>query len=344
MAEIVIYSNEYSNTTPNDLILDSDDSGGDIIIQFGNVLGEKIYWDNTNTLFMFTDDVKIGGDLDVDGSKITIDADDTGGNMDLIFGKTLNEYLRHTGTWFTFSDDLLMPDAKSIYFRDTALSINSPVDGQLNISADTELEINTPSVDLNGNLAMSGSITGATIDGDLNTIQDIPWSAVKPRPKKMIVDLTDLTLQEDGSSNMADIFTDSETGVSPHEFYVIKTTQASLQDLDIKIKVRVPQDFIDFSTEANDIGFWYKNSGADNTDSKIDILVEDKDGDDAYLASEGQTLFNTSWTAYVNEFDGGSFDPQPGEYILITIKGYASYDGGYQSPYIGEIAFTYTGK
>lgn len=38
----------------------------------------------------------------------TLDSDDTGGNVDLVFGITVNKYLRHTGTQFQLNDDLLI--------------------------------------------------------------------------------------------------------------------------------------------------------------------------------------------------------------------------------------------
>ena len=45
-------------------------------------------------------------------------------------------------------------------FRDSALKIYSSADGQLDIDADTEIEITTTTVDLNGNLDVSGTYTG----------------------------------------------------------------------------------------------------------------------------------------------------------------------------------------
>ena len=49
---------------------------------------------------------------------------------------------------------------KKIQFRDTGLAVHSSADGQLDIDADTELQIDAPLVDLNGNLDVSGTYTG----------------------------------------------------------------------------------------------------------------------------------------------------------------------------------------
>tara|TARA_Y100000004_G_scaffold172770_1_gene209917 strand:- start:956 stop:1966 length:1011 start_codon:yes stop_codon:yes gene_type:complete len=46
-----------------------------------------------------------------------------------------------------------------LFFRDAAISINSSADGQLDIDADTEVEITTTTVDLNGALDVSGDLT-----------------------------------------------------------------------------------------------------------------------------------------------------------------------------------------
>ena len=55
---------------------------------------------------------------------------------------------------------LLVNAAMQLQFRDSALKISSSADGQLDIDADTEVEITATTVDLNGNLDVSGTYTG----------------------------------------------------------------------------------------------------------------------------------------------------------------------------------------
>jgi len=77
--------------------------------------------------------------------------------------------------------------APTLTFRDSALSISSSADGQLDIAADTEVQIATTLVDLNGNLDVSGTalVTGVatftatpifssdvTVTDDVNLISD----------------------------------------------------------------------------------------------------------------------------------------------------------------------------
>ena len=55
-----------------------------------------------------------------------------------------------------------VPTDGKINFRDADLHISSSTDGQLDIVADTEIQIAAPTVDINGAVALDGAITGAT--------------------------------------------------------------------------------------------------------------------------------------------------------------------------------------
>jgi hypothetical protein len=70
----------------------------------------------------------------------------------LSFGADSDTTLTHTdGTGLTLNS------ANKLLFRDSALSISSSTDGQLDIDADTEVEIATTTLDLNGALDVSGA-------------------------------------------------------------------------------------------------------------------------------------------------------------------------------------------
>ena len=70
--------------------------------------------------------------------------------------------------YFQFSDDILMTTTEKLQFRDTAIYINSSTDGQLDLVADTEIQIAATTVDINGNVDVSGTLTvaGAVDFGD----------------------------------------------------------------------------------------------------------------------------------------------------------------------------------
>ena len=60
---------------------------------------------------------------------------------------------------------------QKIQFRDTGIYLNSSADGQLDIVADTEIQIAATTIDINGAVALSGAITGATnitLSGELD--------------------------------------------------------------------------------------------------------------------------------------------------------------------------------
>ena len=98
---------------------------------------------------------------------------DASGGADL--GTTaleFNDAFFNDGAVINFGDDqdvtlthvadagLLLNSDNYITFRDSALKVYSSADGQLDIDADTEVEITATTVDLNGNLDVSGTYTG----------------------------------------------------------------------------------------------------------------------------------------------------------------------------------------
>ena len=73
--------------------------------------------------------------------------------------------------YFAFSDEILMNTTEKIHLRDTAIYINSSADGQLDLVADTEIQIAATTIDINGAVALDGAITGATnitLSGELD--------------------------------------------------------------------------------------------------------------------------------------------------------------------------------
>ena len=87
-----------------------------------------------------------GGDVDI---AITFDANTNDG---VLTWKEDEDY-------FEFSDDILLATTEKVQFRDTAIYINSSTDGQLDLVADTEIQIAATTVDINGNVDISGTLT-----------------------------------------------------------------------------------------------------------------------------------------------------------------------------------------
>jgi len=75
---------------------------------------------------------------------------------------TLAEVLAQGNT--TGSTDIEVTTAQKVQFRDSAIYINSSADGQLDIVADTEIQIAATTIDINGAINASGEIIAASLD------------------------------------------------------------------------------------------------------------------------------------------------------------------------------------
>ena len=91
------------------------------------------------------------------GGNLSLDAD----SAVLNFGADSDINLTHVA-----DTALLLNDAIKLTFRDSALSVNSSTDGQLDIDADAEVEITAPIVDINAS-------TRVDISGDLTVGDDL---------------------------------------------------------------------------------------------------------------------------------------------------------------------------
>ena len=66
---------------------------------------------------------------------------------------------------------VLINGASVVQFRDSAINIGSPADGDLDINADDEIELNSTLIDINGNVEISG--TTAQVGVSTSTAKDI---------------------------------------------------------------------------------------------------------------------------------------------------------------------------
>jgi cytoskeletal protein CcmA (bactofilin family) len=118
------------------------------------------------------------------GSSLTL-GDGTAGNDVVVTydGETNDGVMswKEDEDYFEFSDDLLIASTEKLQFRDTGLYINSSTDGQLDIVADTEIQIAATTIDINGAVDVSGNldvggnltVTGTTtLNGGTLTLGD----------------------------------------------------------------------------------------------------------------------------------------------------------------------------
>ncbi len=125
--------------------------------------------------------------------------------------------------YFQFSDDILLSTDEKILFRDSAISINSSIDGRLNIAADTDIVVSTTTLDVNADADISGTLkigSGATVSTILdedNFASDSATALATQQSIKAYVDAVttslnqqDLDLQGD-SGGALDIDLDTES-------------------------------------------------------------------------------------------------------------------------------------
>ena len=105
------------------------------------------------------------------GNTLTFGAGTAGTDITITFdGETSDGVLKwmEDEDYFEFSDDILIASTEKLQFRDTAIYINSSTDGQLDLVADTEIQIAATTIDINGNADVSGTLTyGSLSDGSI---------------------------------------------------------------------------------------------------------------------------------------------------------------------------------
>lgn len=153
-----------------------------------------------------SESVNIGKDLKIvtDGDAIT-------------FGADSEVSLTHV-----HDAGLLLNSTMALQFRDSALSISSSADGQLDIDADTEVEITAPTVDINGDVDVSGTLTTANLD--VNTLATLAGARVENLSDTQIPFASDSNGTLSGHANLT--FNDSTNVLAV-------TGKASVDNVDI---------------------------------------------------------------------------------------------------------------
>ena len=95
------------------------------------------------------------------GTSITVGDGTAGTDITVTFDGESNDGVfkwMEDEDYFEFSDDILIAAAEKLQFRDSAIYINSSADGQLDLVADTEIQIAATTIDINGAADISGNL------------------------------------------------------------------------------------------------------------------------------------------------------------------------------------------
>ena len=240
--------------------------------------------------------------------------------------------------YFEFSDDILIASTEKLQFRDTAIYINSSADGQLDLVADTEIQIAATTVDINGNVDISGTLTigsagiseaeleildGATVTTDeLNIIDgDTSASSVTVADADRVVLNDGGTMKQVAVTDLSAYFDDEITAM-PNLVTTAATTVGALNSGSITS------------------GFGNIDNGASNITSggllklDVDADADDLTGDSAtgrltIGAGEDLNLYHGGTNSYIVNDTGNLIIDTAGDIVLdadganVTIK-----DGG----------------
>ncbi len=178
----------------------------------------------------------------------------------LKFGADSDTTLTHTdGTGLTLNS------TNKLLFRDSALYINSSTDGQLDIVADTEVQIAATTIDINGAVALNGAITGATditLSGELDAATlDISGDAdIDGTLEADAITINGATLAETISDTVGDmVSSNTETGITvsyqdgdntlDFALGAAQTTMTSILNSSLVVGYGSSDANIDFSTD-----------------------------------------------------------------------------------------------
>ena len=133
----------------------------------------------------------------------------TNANTDIAitFNATTNDGVltwKEDEDYFEFSDDLLIATTEKIQFRDTAIYINSSADGQLDLVADTEIQIAATTIDIDGAINASGEIIAASLDisGDVDVDGTLETDALSIASTTITATAAELNYTDGVTSNI----------------------------------------------------------------------------------------------------------------------------------------------
>ena len=153
--------------TKSAIVLADGAGSGAAVTDFTAVLGALTELDVTAGTVTASKAVVVDGNKDITGFRnVTMTGELDAATLDIsgdadIDGTTNLDIVDIDGAVNIAAATTIATDNK-IQFRDTAIYIQSSADGQLDIVADTEVQIAATTIDINGAVALNGAITGAT--------------------------------------------------------------------------------------------------------------------------------------------------------------------------------------
>lgn len=355
----VFFGDQEYPVAQNILVLDSNDTGGDVALQFGKTLNERLYWDNTGSTFTFTGPVKIGdGDwVGISSTEERIIFDGAGGDITLMGGNVGIGVAAPVSPFYIYESTANV-DVTTGLTIDNAGAGDSLLQFLLNTTQRWIIGIDnsdgdkfkiSSSVDLNSDAALSiDPTTGAM--SLLRSSLVYSGDARATRKVTLTPEYAGATLTGDGGSNAGVMGSDfcensfsadipntnmgvCNTSGDIHNYYSWTTTQGAAQDYDIWVRWRVPDNF-DSWAASNPVQVYGKRTDA--TNNAVQVYIYDTAG--TLENSGGTQVAGTTWTQTSVEANfAGTYTV--GSYMTIRIA--LTADTGGDSAQVGEISLDY---
>ncbi len=185
--------------------------------------------------------------------------------------------------------------------------------------------------DFNDNVNIQGTLT-------------VGGAPIGPANKTMVYEplFADAVIDQSGGANRGKLeikFVDDDgvPGNANFNHYLFTTRQNSLQNLDLILRVKVPDGFVNW--QVNPLVLTYKTGDGNIANNRIDVVVEDTNGNPVVL-SGASALANANWTTTAIGF-GGAPSFVPGESFTVKLKLSAADIG---QALVGKLKFNYFGS
>ncbi len=197
--------------------------------------------------------------------------------------------------------------------------------------------------------SITGSIGDLTIDGtsgnayikNSGTATNTGWlqiGGLEGKTEVFHAEYEDSTIQGDGADNkglLSSYFADAG-GTSKYNYYEWTTRKTAIQDVDITISFRLPEDFQSFT--ATPLSILYRTSDAVLATNQIDVALYDTTGTAVSLTG-GTDLASATWATAGITF-GGAPTFTAGDVVTLVIKP-QTINTGYAR--VSDVIFNYNG-
>ena len=232
------------------------------------------------------------------GTGITIGDGTSGTDITVTFdGETNDGELKwmEDEDYFEFSDDILVASTEKVQFRDTAIYINSSTDGQLDLVADTEIQIAATTIDINGAVDVSGNLSvGGNLDvtgtldlsdSDFTNVGDIQLDSISGDGD------TNTSITFSGS-DVITITTGGETQFTFNNGSILPTTD---NDIDLgSASYEFKDGYFDGTLYADAINF--DGTAISSTAAELNIVDGDTSATSTTVADADRVVMNDNGT------------------------------------------------